>query len=374
MASHADDDKVTYTRLIQRLPSSAPFVGPEALERKSGVKFVLRLGANESAFGPSPRAVEAMREATPRVAWYADPEAYDLRGVIAHHTGASIESIQIGAGIDELLGVAVRLFVEPGNATVASLGAYPTFAFHATGYGATVERIPYKDDRNDLDALAEAARRTNARLVYLANPDNPSGSWRTGAEIAAFVDSLPHHCTLLLDEAYLEFAPLVAHTPIPFAHPQVMRFRTFSKAYGMAGARIGYTIAAPETIRELDKIRLHFGVNLVAQVGAQAALADQNYLAAVVAEVARGRRQYEALASDFGLTALPSVTNFVTIDVGGVDRARATVAALADAGVFIRMPGAPPLDRCIRVTVGAQSDRDEFERIFRDIWPSIASK
>ncbi len=374
MAIHADNDKVAYTRLVQRLPSSAPFVGPEALERASGVKFTLRLGANESAFGPSPQAVNAMREAAPRVAWYADPEAFDLRGVIARHTGASIESIQVGAGIDELLGVAVRLFVEPGSATVASLGSYPTFAFHAAGYGATIERIPYRNDRNDLDALAEAVKRTRATLVYLANPDNPSGSWLTGAEIAACVDMLPPYCTLLLDEAYLEFAPPDAHTPTPFDHPQVMRFRTFSKAYGMAGARIGYTIAAPETIRELDKIRLHFGVNLVAQVGAQAALADQAYLATVVDEVARGRRQYEALASDFGLTALPSATNFVTIDVGGIDRARATVAALADAGVFIRMPGATPLDRCIRVTVGAQSDRDKFERIFRELWPSIASK
>lgn len=373
MAIHADNDKVAFTRLVQQLPSTAPFVGPEALERASGAKFTLRLGANESAFGPSPRAVEAMREAIPRVAWYADPEAFELRMAIARHTGASLESVQIGAGIDELLGVAVRLFMEPGSTAVASLGSYPTFAFHVSGYGSTVERVPYKNDRNDLDALAEAAIRTHATLVYLANPDNPSGSWRTGAEIAAFIDKLPPSCALLLDEAYIEFAPLEAHTSLSFEHPRVMRFRTFSKAYGMAGARIGYTLAAPETIRELDKIRLHFGVNLVAQVGAQAALADQSYLADFVDEVARGRGQYDALASDLGLTALPSATNFVTIDVGGVDRARATVAALAKAGVFIRMPGAPPLDRCIRVTVGAASDRDEFERIFREIWPLIAS-
>ena len=374
MAFDAENDKIAYTKLVQGLPSQAPFTGPEALERASGTAFHLRLGANESAFGPSPRAVAAMREAVPRVAWYADPEAFDMRAAIARHTGASIHAIQIGAGIDELLGVAVRLFMEPGSAAVASLGSYPTFAFHVAGYGATLERVPYRLDRNDLSSLAEAATRTKATLVYLANPDNPSGSWHTGADIAAFVDALPPDCTLLLDEAYIEFAPPEAHTPLAFDHPRLMRFRTFSKAYGMAGARIGYTLAASQTIRALDKIRLHFGVNLVAQVGAQAALADQDYLSGVLDEVSRGRSHYAALAADLGLTALPSATNFVTIDVGGVERARATVAALAAAGVFIRMPGAAPLDRCIRVTVGAQNDRMEFERIFREVWPTVASK
>ncbi|HEX8731091.1 MAG TPA: aminotransferase class I/II-fold pyridoxal phosphate-dependent enzyme, partial [Ktedonobacterales bacterium] len=254
-----------------------------------------------------------------------------------------------------------------------SLGSYPTFAYHVAGFGGILERPIYRNDRNDLDALADAARRTSASLVYLANPDNPSGSWLSGAEIAAFLDALPPACVLLLDEAYIEFAPPAARMATDANSPRVVRFRTFSKAYGMAGARIGYVIAAPAVVRALDRIRLHFGVNALAHAGAQAAIADQEYLAEVVDEVARGRDEYAALANALSLTPLPSATNFVSIDVGGADRARATVAALATEGVFIRMPGAPPLDRCIRVTVGSANERAAFAEAFRAVWPRIAT-
>lgn len=363
-----------FTQLVRGLPSTAPFIGPESLERASGQPFTLRLGANENVFGPSPRAADAMRASVGRIHWYADPEAYETREAIAQYLHVGREHIGIGAGIDDLLGQIVRVFLEPGAHVVASLGSYPTFAFHVAGFGGALERVPYRDDRNDLDALAEAANRTRATLVYLANPDNPSGSWLTGEEITRFLDALPRESILLLDEAYIEFAPREAHALLDPSDPRVIRFRTFSKAYGMAGARIGYIVATPETVRTLDKIRLHFGVNTVAHAGATASLDDQDYLAWVVAEVARGREEYAALAHEFGLNPLPSATNFVTIDVGGVERARATVAGLAAAGVFIRMPGAPPLDRCIRVSVGSAEDRREFARMFRSVWPRIADR
>ncbi len=364
---------IAYTRLVRSLPSTAPFVGPEALERASGRPFTLRLGANESAFGPSPRAIAAMRDAVAQVAWYADPESFDSRAAIAAYTGVSAEHIGMGAGIDDLLGQVTRIFLEPGSHVVTSLGSYPTFGFHVAGFGGICERVPYQHDRNDLEGLALAAQRTQASLVYLANPDNPTGSWYTNAEIGAFRDALPEQSVLLLDEAYMEFAPEQPQAQLDADDLRIVRFRTFSKAYGMAGARIGYLIATPATVRALDKIRLHFGVNIVAHAGAQAALADQMYLASVVAEVARGREEYVALAQDLGLAVLPSATNFVTIDVGGAERARATVAALADAGAFIRMPGAPPLDRCIRITVGSASERSAFSRCFRELWPKLAA-
>ncbi len=288
--------------------------------------------------------------------------------------GVDADHVGVGAGIDDLLGLFVRLFMEPGDSVVASLGSYPTFSYHVAGFGGKLERPLYRDDRNDLEAIAEAAHRTDARLVYLANPDNPTGSWYSGVEIATFLETLPATCVLLLDEAYVEFAPPEAIAHLEANNPRVVRFRTFSKAYGMAGARIGYAIAPPDTIRALDRIRLHFGVNAIAHAGARAALADQQYLASIVAEVRLGRDEYTALAQDLGLTAFPSATNFVSIDVGGVERARALVAALATEGVFIRMPGAPPLDRCIRVTVGSAAERAEFARIFRKVYPEVIAE
>ena len=357
----------SYAQIVAELPASVPFVAPEAMERTRGRPFALRLGANESNFGPSPRAIAAMREAAAGVQNYADPENYDLRAALAVHHAVPIEAIVVGSGIDDLLGLAVRAFLNPGDVAVTSLGAYPTFNYHVEGYGGRLERVPYRDDRNDLDALADATRRTGARLAFLANPDNPTGSWYAAAEVAAFRAALPEDAVLLLDEAYGDFAPAGTLPLIEPDDPRIIRFRTFSKAHGMAGARIGYAVTAPETIAAFEKIRLHFGVNLVAQVGALASLADQDYLRSVVEAVAAGREEYTTLARELGLVPLPSATNFVTMDTGSPDRARALLAALAARDIFIRMPGAPPLDRCIRVTVGTPEERAAFADALRSV-------
>jgi histidinol-phosphate aminotransferase len=355
------------TRLVAELPATVPFVAPEAIERRMGRPLILRLGANESAFGPSPAAMEAMRDAAARVNWYGDPESYDLRAALAAHHEIPMGSIVIGSGIDDLLGLVVRTFLDRGEVAVTSLGAYPTFGYHVAGYGGVLERVPYRDDRNDLDGLDEAASRTHARIVYLANPDNPSGSWYTADDVLAFYEALPGDCLLLLDEAYCEFSPPGTLLPIDADNPRMIRVRTFSKAHGMAGARIGYAIASVETIQAFEKIRLHFGVNLVAQAGALASLADRNHLSQVVASVASGREEYTALARELGFAPLPSATNFVTLDVGSAARARALMEALAARDVFIRMPGAPPLDRCVRVTVGTPPERVRFAEILREV-------
>lgn len=360
-----------YAQVVAALPATVPFVAPEAMERARGRPFALRLGANESTFGPSPRAVEAMRRAAGRVNYYADPESYDLRAALAAHHGVQMESLVIGSGIDDLLELVVRAFLDPGATAVTSLGAYPTFNYHVAGFGGLLERVPYRDDRNDLDVLAEAAHRVGARLVFLANPDNPTGSWHAADALAAFRAALPSDTLLLLDEAYGDFAPQGTLPPLAADDPRVIRFRTFSKAHGMAGARIGYAIATPETISTFDKIRLHFGINGVAQAGALASLEDQNYLRSVVRAVAAGREEYAQLARELGLVPLPSATNFVTIDAGSPARARALLTALAERDVFIRMPGAPPLDRCIRVTVGTPPERAAFAAVLRSVWPTV---
>jgi histidinol-phosphate aminotransferase len=360
-----------FTRIVQEIPATVPFLAPEAIERRSGKALTLRLGANESAFGPSPLALEAMREAAARVNWYGDPESYDLRTALAERHSVGRENIVIGCGVDDLLELIVRTYLEPGQTAVTSLGGYPTFAYHVAGYGGKLERVPYHDDCNDLAGLAEAATRSQAHIVYLANPDNPSGSWVTANKIGALVDSLPEDCLLLLDEAYSDFAPAEALPPVDVSDPRVIRARTFSKAHGMAGARIGYVLATAEIIAAFDKIRLHFGVNRIAQAGALASLQDTDHLTSVVTAVAEGRNEYAALARDLGFTPLPSATNFVTLDVGGAERARALVAALAERGVFIRMPGAPPLDRCVRVTIGTPEERAAFAKALRAVWPQV---
>jgi histidinol-phosphate aminotransferase len=356
-----------FTQLVQALPATVPFVGPKTLERHSRRLFRLRLGANESAFGVSPLARRAIEEGLERIAWYGDPESYELRSKLANSHAVGMENLVVGSGIDDLLGLIVRAFVTQGDIAVTSLGAYPTFNYHVSGYGGELQRVPYRAGYNDLQALGDAASRVNARLVYLANPDNPTGTWHDADQLQAFINLLPPDCLLVLDEAYVEFAPRASVLPMDVANPHVIRLRTFSKAHGMAGARIGYAISDIQTISAFEKIRLHFGVNLIAQAGALASLSDVDFVQGVVQAVAQGRRDYALLAQAQGLSSLPSATNFVAIEMGSSDSARAMVSSLAEQGVFVRMSAAPPLDRYIRVTVGTPDERALFAEIFRGI-------
>lgn len=354
--------------IVAASPASTPFVGPEALERRLGRRLDVRLGANESLFGPSARVVDAMRQAALDIHLYGDPEAYELRTALARHHGLALDHLVLGSGIDELLGLFVRAYLEPGRIAVMSQGGYPTFAYQVIGHGGRIETVPYRDDRNDAEGLVETARRVGAKLLYLSNPDNPSGSHLSAATQRDLIDRLPSDCLLLLDEAYAEFAPADTIPEIPADNPRVVRLRTFSKAHGLAGMRVGYAFGAPATIRPLDRIRNQFGVGRMAQAAALAALADQDHVASVVAAVAAGRAEYAALARELGFVALPSATNFVTIDVGGNACAKTVLAALLEReGVFIRMPGAAPLDRCIRVTVGRPEERAIFAAAFRRV-------
>lgn len=342
-----------YTPLAASLPASVPFVGPETAERQAGRPFTARLGANESVFGPSPRAIAAMEHAARDVWMYGDPENHDLRAALAAHHGVTPDHIVVGEGIDGLLGYLVRLVVEPGDAVVTSDGAYPTFNFHVAGFGGVLHKVPYAGDHEDPEALLAAAQRLRPKLVYLANPDNPMGSHHPGRVIEAMIPRLPEGTLLVLDEAYIDLAPAGTAPQIDADDPRVIRFRTFSKGYGMAGLRVGYAIAAPGLIAAFNKVRNHFGIGRIAQAGALAALQDQAWLTEVKARVGVSRETLAQIARDNGLAPLPSATNFVTMDCGGDGAfARKVLAGVVARGVFIRMPFVAPHDRCIRVSCG----------------------
>jgi histidinol-phosphate aminotransferase len=353
-----------YTPLAASLPSTVPFVGPETQERSLGQPFRARLGANESLFGPSPRAIAAMAAAAAEVWMYGDPELYDFKAALASHHGCGPDHIVVGEGIDGLLGYLVRLMIGPGDKVVTSLGAYPTFTFHVAGFGGEIIRVPYKADHEDPDALIAAAWAHRPKLVYLSNPDNPMGSHHPGAAITAMINALPPETLMILDEAYIDLAPPGTAPQIAADDPRVIRFRTFSKGYGMAGLRVGYAICAAPLAVAFDKIRNHFGMGRIAQAGALAALADQAWLTQVQTRVALGRERLATIARANGASPLPSATNFVTMDLGrDGDFARATLRALTGLGVFVRMPGVAPLDRCLRVSVGDDAALDVFEEV-----------
>lgn len=346
-----------YTPLVASLPATVPFVGPETQERAKGTPFAARLGANENIFGPSPKAIAAMVAAASDIWMYGDPENHDLRHALAGFHSVDAENIVVGEGIDGLLGYLVRLVIAPGDAVVTSAGAYPTFNYHVAGFGGTLHTVPYRADFEDLDALIAKAREVDAKLIYFANPDNPMGSWHSGQSITAKLDEIPDGCLLVLDEAYVELAPNGTAAEYDVAHPKVIRMRTFSKGYGMAGARVGYAMGAKGLIKSFDKIRNHFGMNRASQAAALAALEDQDWLAKTRAQVEAARIEIAKTAGDNGLTALPSATNFVAIDCGkDATYAKSVLASLVAQGIFVRMPFVAPQDRCIRISCGRPED------------------
>jgi len=350
------------TPLAESLPAAVPFVGPEAQERARGRAFAARLGANENVFGPSPRAIAAMAAAAAESWKYGDPENHDLRAALAGHLGIGPGHIMVGEGIDGLLGYLVRLVVGPGDKVVTSAGAYPTFNYHVAGFGGALVTVPYAGDREDSEALIAKAREVGAKLVYIANPDNPMGTWHPAAKIQAMIDAVPEGTLLVLDEAYIEFAPEGTAPAIDPLDPRVIRLRTFSKAYGMAGARVGYAIGAEPLITAFNKIRNHFGMVRSSQIGALAALADKDYLTQIQAAVSVARGRITEIAAANGLAALPSAANFVAIDCGSDGAfARRVLAELIARDIFVRMPFVAPQDRCIRVSAGTPEMLDRFE-------------
>ena len=346
-----------YTPLIESLPTTVPFVGPESQERAMGAPFRARLGANESVFGPSPAAIQAMRDEAAHLWKYGDPTSHELNMALAKHHGIGVENLVVGEGIDGLLGYVVRMLVRAGDAVVTSDGAYPTFNYHVVGFGGDLHKVPYWGDHEDPQALVAKASELNAKLVYLANPDNPMGTWHPAETIMSALDTLPDGCLLILDEAYIEFAPDGTAPAINVDDPRLIRMRTFSKGYGMAGARVGYAIGQSELISNFDKIRNHFGMSRAAQAGALAALNDSDWLDLVRTRVAISRDAITAIACDNGLSTLPSATNFVAVDCHRDGAfAQRVLAALLQQGLFVRMPLVAPHNRCIRISAGTAED------------------
>ncbi len=348
-----------FTPLIESLPSSVPFIGPEALERRRGAALKARIGANENVFGPAPSVIKAVQDLA-RYSWmYGDPDNYDLKHAIAAHLAIAPENICVGEGIDGLFGYALRLFVEAGTPVATSLGAYPTFNFHAVGFGGKLVTTAYVENREDPASLLKLAAQENARVIYLANPDNPMGTVWPAADVERFIAAVPEDAVLMLDEAYTEFATEDTRPKLNVSRKNLLRFRTFSKAYGLAGARVGYVIGHADIIKAFDKIRNHFGMPRLSQVAALAALQDQAWLNQVVGQVKASRQRIYEIAGTNGFSPVQSATNFVAVDCGRDGAyARSVVDGLLQHGIFVRMPAVAPLDRCIRISCGTPEQLD----------------
>ncbi|MFF4607285.1 aminotransferase class I/II-fold pyridoxal phosphate-dependent enzyme [Streptomyces sp. NPDC001339] len=335
-----------------------PFPSLEMTERATGLRARERLSTNENEFGPSAEAVRAIAAAAAEAHRYPDCDHFALRERLAARLRTGPDTLRVGSGVDGLLGATVRAFLGPGRTAVTSEATYPTFGYFARAAGSGLRLVPYRSGAADLEALSRCAHEHRADVVYLADPDNPTGSSRGAATVLALADDLPAGTLLVVDGAYAEYQnPADRLTARQVTGRRMLWLRTFSKAYALAGLRVGYAIADRELLGALAGGAEHYVVGRVAEAAALAALDATTHLSHVIEETAAGRAHYTAALSRLGLTVLPGMTNFVTIRLADQATAGRLAGALAALGIFVRHLRVPGMTDCLRITIGPATQR-----------------
>jgi histidinol-phosphate aminotransferase len=315
----------------------------------------------------SPAAIATAVSLAPDTMYYCDPDSVDLRNRIANEFGVPCERIVVSFGIEALLELCVRAFVGLGDAAVTTAGTYPTFQHYVRCFGGDVHLVCYLESyRVNLDGLCTAAEQYAARLIYLVNPDNPTGSMIPPPNLRAFIRALPAGCMLLLDEAYIEFAQAEYAIPLDEFHPNVVRMRTFSKAYGLAGARVGYAVADTALLRTVEQVRHRYGISKLSQEMALAAFQDREFLLWILEETAAARNHYYEIARGIGADPVPSSANFVAFDFGNKQRAKAVADYLEQRDILVSCPTQPPVDSLIRITAAPNPVYSYLAEVLRD--------
>lgn len=344
---------------VRNLKSYQPGMPIEEVKRTLKLASVIKLASNENALGPSPKALAALAKATRTLHRYPEATCPLLRARVAKHLKVDPASLVFGNGSDEIIVLALRAFVDPGDEVVVAAPTFLIYELQAKACGAQVAVVPLKGYRYDLKAMAQAVT-PHTKLVFIANPDNPTGTYVTKKELDVFLKALPAETLAFLDEAYYEFvdAPDYPQTLGYVKDRRVIITRSFSKAYGLAGLRVGYGVARPEIIAALEAVREPFNVNSLAQVAAAAALDDAAFLAKTRKTAATGLTYLAKELSKLKVRFVPSVTNFLLIELGpgAQDVARKLLAR----GVIVREMSAWQLPGHLRVTVGTPAENARF--------------
>ncbi|MGZ5035877.1 MAG: histidinol-phosphate transaminase [Usitatibacter sp.] len=348
----------------QNVRSIAPYIPGKPIAetaRELGLAEadILKMASNENPLGASPKAVAAIRGALDELHYYPDGSGYELKAVLARKLGLEPANFVLGNGSNDVLELVARAFLTTADSAVFSRHAFMVYALAVQAIGAKAIEVPAKAYGADLDAIA-AAVRPDTKIVFLANPNNPTGTFTPWAELEAFVARMPRSVLVVLDEAYGEYLPDELKSPTPrwlAKHPNLVVSRTLSKAFGLAGLRVGYGFAHPAVAEIMNRVRQPFNVNHLAMVAACAALEDDAFIEKSRANNAAGLVQLEAGFRRLGLEYVPSRGNFITVRVG--DAARVYDCLLRE-GVIVRPIAGYGMPEHLRVTVGLPAQNDRF--------------
>lgn len=336
------------------------------LERELGLSNIIKLASNENPLGPSPKAVEAAARSLEALHLYPDGGGFELKRALSAHLGVAPEQITLGNGSNDVLDLVGRTFLGPERGAAFSEHAFAVYPIVAQAMGAVLQVAPAGDGSrgprygHDLEALSRVIDSTT-RVVFLANPNNPTGTYLAEHALESFLNGLPDQTMVVIDEAYFEY---VGAADYPDAtrwlktHPRLIVTRTFSKAFGLAGLRVGYAVSSPDTADLMNRVRQPFNVSLIALEAARAALEDPQHLEATVRLNREGLAYLEQALRQRGLAVIPSVGNFVTFDLA--QTAQPVYEALLRAGVIVRPIANYGLPRHLRVTVGLDMENRAF--------------
>ncbi len=341
---------------IETLRPYLPGRSADEVRREFGLERVVKLASNENPLGPSQRAVEAVRLSLDTVHLYPNG-GLDLRRVLAGRFRVKVENVIAGSGSEGILANIIRTFLCDEDEVLTTEAAFIGFQVLARSRGVAYRTVPYREWRYDLDALS-AALTGRTKIVYLANPNNPTGTYFTTEEFERFHASVPERVLIILDEAYFEYAQAMPDYPdsMRYRYDNVITLRTFSKVYGLAGLRVGYGFAHEELIGNLLKVKLPFEPSTPAQAAGIASLDDREFLERSLELNARGLKFLTGRLKALGLRVVDSAANFVLVVFQNVDEAERLSGALLRRGVIVRPLGAFGLPHCLRISTGTDEE------------------
>jgi histidinol-phosphate aminotransferase len=348
---------------VQALSPYQPGKPIDELAREFGLDpaSIVKLASNENPLGPSPKALSAIEKTLSDLCRYPDGNGFELKQALAGRYGIKPEQITLGNGSNDVLEVITRCFAAPGDEVVYSQYAFAVYPLVSQAIGAKGVAVPARDYGHDLQAMADAVTE-RTKLVFVANPNNPTGTVHGAAAIKAFLDRIPERVLVVLDEAYCEYLQGgdddVNGLALLETYPNLIVTRTFSKAWGLAALRVGYSVSSPEIANVLNRVRQPFNVDSIAMAAATAVLDDEDYLRRSCEINARGMAQLEAAFEELKLAWIPSGGNFISVEVG--EYAQQINQSLLEQGVIVRPIGGYGLPRHLRVSIGLPEENERF--------------
>ncbi len=340
----------------------------EEVQREYGLTHVVKLASNENPLGPSPRAMRALAEEIPRLNLYPDGDSYELRHALARHLNVHPDQVTVGNGADGIIVQTCLAYLDDGDEVIVGKPSFPLYDIYTHVMRARLVPVPLRDYRLDLEGMA-AAITLRTRIIFVCNPNNPTGTIVTADEVNAFMARVPDHVLVVFDEAYYEFVD-AGDFPDTLAYVRkgrqnVLVIRTFSKIYGLAGVRLGYGVAVPEVLAPMLKVKEPFAVNRLAQAAGIAALEDDSFVEGTLAATVNGRQFIYRAVQRLGLSCIPSHTNFVLVRVG--PQASEVARRLLLRGIIVRPCDIYDLPDFLRITIGTPAQNVQLMTALEEV-------